>query len=258
MTTVHAHTRHFTASAIVIDADRRLVLLVDHKAEGRRQFPGGHVDPDETGDEAALREVLEETGVRAKIWTPPASLSLPYGRALPNPIMIAEFPAPANEGQPAHHHIDLLYVATADSTAPLTHQPEENDGAVWLSVDTLDTAAVRPDVPGAARAAMELLTAPISPLAQFTDGTQVQFDGMAAVVIDHTTRQQRQWAQVVLETDRGDVDVQVDPSVYETLTPGSLRAGTHWRIVGRVDMRYDKPRLVALSVSSGLGRAVRA
>ncbi len=40
---VTAASRHFTASAVVIDPARRLVLLIDHKLTGRRQFPGGHV-----------------------------------------------------------------------------------------------------------------------------------------------------------------------------------------------------------------------
>lgn len=155
---VNESTRHFTASAVVIDPKRRLVLLVDHKAEGRRQLPGGHVDPDETGDETAIREVWEETGVHATIWQPPAT-PLPYGRALPTPLMVAEFPAPAkpHKGEPAHHHIDLLYVATADSSAPLVHQPAEVDAAVWLPIDALDAASVRPDVPVAARAALAIL-----------------------------------------------------------------------------------------------------
>lgn len=160
MSIVHEHTRHFTASAVVIDPATRQVLLIDHKASGLRQFPGGHVDPDETGDEAAIREIREETGVVATVWTP-GGYTVPGARQVhATPFMVAEFPAPPkpHKGEPAHHHIDLLYIATADSTAPITTQPAEVDGAVWLPLDTLTTANVRADVPPVAAAAWRAMT----------------------------------------------------------------------------------------------------
>lgn len=54
------------AIAVVIHEDR--VLLVRRKKEpdaGRWGFPGGHVDPGETVLAAAVRELAEETSVRA-------------------------------------------------------------------------------------------------------------------------------------------------------------------------------------------------
>ncbi len=57
-TSVTPDTRHFTASMVVLDVERGLVLLVHHRASGLWMFPGGHVDPDEAAHEAALREVL--------------------------------------------------------------------------------------------------------------------------------------------------------------------------------------------------------
>lgn len=147
-------TRHFTASAVVVDPARALVLLIDHKATGQRQFPGGHVDPDETADQAALREVTEETGVIATLWTPPADrVTIPGAVRHITPLMVCEFPAPAKpaKNQPAHHHIDLLYVATADATAPTRARLAEVDAAVWLPIANL--ANVRADVPPVARLA---------------------------------------------------------------------------------------------------------
>lgn len=45
------------------------VLLVQHKP-GHWSFPKGHVEPGETDHETAIREVLEETGVRIRILSP--------------------------------------------------------------------------------------------------------------------------------------------------------------------------------------------
>lgn len=53
---------HVTASAIVLGGDGR-VLLHRHKRLGTWLQPGGHVDQGETCEEAAMREVAEETGV---------------------------------------------------------------------------------------------------------------------------------------------------------------------------------------------------
>lgn len=156
--TVTAASRHLTASAAVFDIRRRRVLLVHHLLTGRRQFPGGHVDPDETGDQCALREVREETGVVAHLAQ--GRTAMGYGVQLPPPLMVAEFPAPANpdNGEPAHSHIDLLYVATGDSSAPTAPQEDEVSAAEWLDVDTIAMQDVRADVHVVVPAAWKYLT----------------------------------------------------------------------------------------------------
>lgn len=155
-------TRHFTASAAVLDPRRAVVLLVLHLLTGQWQLPGGHVDPDEDGADTAVREVFEETGVRAELWAPTGP-ALGYGRVLPAPLMVAEFPAPANgRGEPAHRHVDLLYVATADSSAPLRAQEAEVAGARWLPVATIGEQQVRADVPAVTAAAWAHLHAALN------------------------------------------------------------------------------------------------
>jgi len=58
--------KHFTASALIIDEDNR-VLLLHHKKLGVWLYPGGHVEKNETPDQAVLREVKEETGLEVEI-----------------------------------------------------------------------------------------------------------------------------------------------------------------------------------------------
>ncbi|MEN3361534.1 MAG: hypothetical protein V7637_5516 [Mycobacteriales bacterium] len=62
--------RHFTASAIVFDDSER-VLLVHHNKLRQWLYPGGHVEENEDPAQAALREVLEETGVQAEVIAEP-------------------------------------------------------------------------------------------------------------------------------------------------------------------------------------------
>lgn len=57
------------AGGIIIDesTDSRLVLLVHRPRYDDWSFPKGKLDPGETVEEAALREVREETGLRCRI-----------------------------------------------------------------------------------------------------------------------------------------------------------------------------------------------
>lgn len=152
-------SRHDTASGVALDVERRTVLLVQHKLTGRWQFPGGHIDPDEHGAEAAVREVREETGLEATVWVPD-ELDVRYGRRLPAPMVVAEHEAPADpsRGEPSHHHLDQLYVLTADWNQPLTAQEDEVNGVAWFDVDAIGQADVREDVPVLLAMAWRLVT----------------------------------------------------------------------------------------------------
>ena len=165
---VTEHTRHLTASMVVIDPDTEAVLLIHHLAANLWMFPGGHLDPDETPAECAVREAEEETGVRPVVAGRPVALP-DFMTWHPSPFLTAEMPAPAKTGrpdkgdEPAHWHIDELFIGTADSRLPLTPQLDEVHRALWVPIADLDLAGhfrtldVRAEVPGVAHAAWDHL-----------------------------------------------------------------------------------------------------
>jgi len=53
--------------AVVVDEKGRY-LLVKHRYGGHWDFPKGHMEGDESPLEAALREVLEETGLELELF----------------------------------------------------------------------------------------------------------------------------------------------------------------------------------------------
>ncbi len=60
----------FSAGGVVLDGDRVIVIVpVKRAADGHRVLglPKGHPDGDETPEQAALREVAEETGVSGEV-----------------------------------------------------------------------------------------------------------------------------------------------------------------------------------------------
>lgn len=184
--TVTADTRHLTASAIVLDPDTAEVLLIKHKASGWWQFPGGHVDADETPAEAAIREVYEETGVRARIVGAPV-LALPGMVSHPSPWAVYEMPAPAKPdrpGKPAeveHSHIDALFIAMADRADRPTALRSEVSAARWWRIGQLrDADDVRDDVYPLALAAYKALRAGTGG-GHGNQGIQVYGDGTVSV-----------------------------------------------------------------------------
>ncbi len=96
-------TRDFTATAFVVWQGG--VLLHRHKKLGHWFPPGGHVEPHEVPDEAAVREVFEESGVRvALVGERALPVAEPRQLIRPRGVQLETI-------TPGHEHIDLIYFA---------------------------------------------------------------------------------------------------------------------------------------------------
>jgi len=108
-----APTRDFTVAVFVVHAGR--VLLHHHRRLDRWLPPGGHIEPGELPDEAAVREVWEETGVRAALLPDYGiavdALGQPRQLCRPAGVQLAAI-------APGHQHIDLVYLATGQPAEP--------------------------------------------------------------------------------------------------------------------------------------------
>lgn len=157
--TVTEDTRHFTASMVVVSPDDAKVLLVLHKATGQWLFPGGHIDENEAPHEAAVREVREETGIEPTLFT--SIKTRPGAVPIPIPWDVQEFPAPVkpHKGEPAHHHIDFLFIGIGESSEPLKAQEAEVDDVRWVTLFDLSAGLldVRAEVPSVAHQAWAYL-----------------------------------------------------------------------------------------------------
>ncbi len=135
--------RHFTATAFVIDSKHR-VLLLWHKRLQRWMPPGGHVDPDETPEDAAKRECKEETNMDVEILgdaSPDLFIGNPSeGRMLKKPIamLLEEIPAYPARNEPAHQHMDFLYIAQPiDESQTLTVLEAEAREMRWFTAEEI-------------------------------------------------------------------------------------------------------------------------
>ncbi len=87
---------------------QKQVLLHQHPKLGLVLPPGGHIEPNEIPDEAAIRETLEETGVQIELIgeLSPQSPELRAPRPLirPRGVQLEQISL-------GHEHIDLIYFA---------------------------------------------------------------------------------------------------------------------------------------------------
>lgn len=96
-------TRDFTATAFVVWQGK--VLLHWHQRRGRWLPCGGHIDPHELPDEAVVREVFEESGVKIEL-VGERALDLDEPRQLVRPRGVQ-----LERITDGHEHIDLIYLA---------------------------------------------------------------------------------------------------------------------------------------------------
>ncbi len=95
----------------------REVLLIDDQY-GKVSFPKGHLEPGESWEQAALREVQEETGVIARIAGDIGRVEYLIERG----------------GEPVRKQVRLFLMVAEDGSEPV-HQAEEVNGAYFLSWD---------------------------------------------------------------------------------------------------------------------------
>ncbi|HRA46493.1 MAG TPA: NUDIX domain-containing protein [Thermomicrobiales bacterium] len=93
--------------AVLVVRDQQ-ILLHWHAKLHRWLPPGGHIEPNELPDEAAVREVHEETGVAIKLVGPHPHQVMQHGQPQP---LIRPLGIQLATIRPDHQHIDLVYLA---------------------------------------------------------------------------------------------------------------------------------------------------
>jgi 8-oxo-dGTP pyrophosphatase MutT (NUDIX family) len=140
--------RHFTVAVFVVFEGN--VLLHFHRKLGMWLPPGGHIEKDELPDEAAIREVFEETGIKVELVgerredvTDPVQLHRPAGVQL-------------EDIGPGHQHIDLIYFAKPRGPVEI-HPDCTEDKVGWYDPDDWREMRVNDEVTGWCERALSAL-----------------------------------------------------------------------------------------------------
>lgn len=151
--------RHFTVAVFVVHDQR--VLLHYHRKLGKWLPPGGHIEDNELPDDAALREMLEETGIRARLV---GQVGLPafIGDGGAPRQLVAPAGIQVEPIYPGHEHIDLVYFARPDpddtTAAEVDPQLAESDRVGWYAADELASLGANAEIQAWAQRALDALS----------------------------------------------------------------------------------------------------
>ncbi len=125
--------RHFTATIYLLHQGK--VLLHFHEKIRRWLPPGGHVEPNETPPEAAIREAKEESGLDVAIFKEERFwLNFPNAASFERPYLCLLEEIPAHGNVNAHQHMDMVYLGHPVENPIPTDLP---NGFQWFGPEEL-------------------------------------------------------------------------------------------------------------------------
>lgn len=120
---------HFSASAFLVNKKRNKMIVVYHIINDGWIYPGGHADGDDNLLSVAVREVEEETGLKAKILD--ENIYAIQSAPVKGHIKSGKYVS-------SHIHFDVLYLMEADDRSPLKYKENESKGVKWISFEEAD------------------------------------------------------------------------------------------------------------------------
>lgn len=149
----HVHEKiDFTSEVFVVHKNK--VLLRVHDKMHIWLSVGGHIEPDEDPNEAAVREVKEEVGLDVKLWSGDRKLSFDLGgfKELIPPVSMNRHRVSAS-----HEHITLVYFATSETDEIILSQTEKTSDCRWFAKEELAANDIKPHIRHLAKLALDTL-----------------------------------------------------------------------------------------------------
>ena len=118
---------HFTASSWLVNKENTKVLMIYHNIYHSWSWTGGHADGDMDLLAVAMREAMEETGVKT---------ITPVGEDIFS-IEILTVDGHIKRGKyvPSHLHLNVTYLLEADEAEVLHIKQDENSGVAWFTLE---------------------------------------------------------------------------------------------------------------------------
>lgn len=121
--------KHFTATTIIVYQEKALLHL--HRKLQIWLPVGGHIESGELPQEAAVREVIEETGLEIDLYNPDQQVPMGDVEQLIRPIYLL-----SEKVNPTRQDVDYIYYASAHSSE-LKPQDGETNHLRWLTSEEI-------------------------------------------------------------------------------------------------------------------------
>lgn len=118
---------HFTASSWLVNKEHTKVLMIYHNIYHSWSWTGGHADGDMDLLAVAMREAMEETGVKT---ITPVSKDL-----FSIEILTVDGHIKRGKYVPSHLHLNVTYLLEADEAEVLHIKQDENSGVAWFTLE---------------------------------------------------------------------------------------------------------------------------
>jgi len=130
---------HYTATGLVVNPGRDKVLVIYHKKLQLWLPAGGHVEVGEMPHEAVVREVFEETGIKARVINASQELALSSIESeyqIPAPLFVLHEHIPAYKDKDEHMHYDFIYAMETELDTCCANE-HEVEAVKWVTKEQL-------------------------------------------------------------------------------------------------------------------------
>lgn len=122
---------HITSSGFILNKELDKALMIHHNIYNKWAWTGGHVDGDGDFLHVAIKEAIEETGI--KEFTPISD------KIVSLDILPVYGHIKNNKYVSSHMHLSVAYLLIADDKEELKIKPDENTGVAWFPLEKFTT-----------------------------------------------------------------------------------------------------------------------
>lgn len=120
---------HVTSSGYIVNKDRTKVLMIHHNIYNTWAWTGGHADGDSNLIHVAVKEAIEETGIK-------------YFKVVSNEILsldVLTVNGHIKRGNyvSSHLHLSVAYLLEASEDEKLIVKEDENSGVMWIPINEI-------------------------------------------------------------------------------------------------------------------------
>lgn len=127
---------HITSSGYIINKNRDKTLMIFHKIYNSWSWTGGHADGDSDLLKVAIKEAIEETGLKNVKPISEDILSLD--------VLTVDGHIKKGTYVSSHLHLSIAYLLEADENEELIINEYETKGVQWIPINEVDKYSTEP------------------------------------------------------------------------------------------------------------------